>query len=86
MLIELNITDAATSMCADEDDEVFETEDTSTTGVEDTSKRRSQSLSALSQATQGGDKVCTGSNQFTLEWLHTANFCSASAAMKLRAI
>lgn len=44
------------TMCADEDDEVFECEESAAGGNEESSKRRSQSLSSL-QVPGPGEKV-----------------------------
>lgn len=43
-------------MCADDDDEVFESEEPAA-GNDDSTKRRSQSLSSLNPAQAGADKV-----------------------------
>lgn len=44
------------TMCVDEDDEVFECDDSAAGGNDESSKRRSQSLSSL-QAAGPGEKV-----------------------------
>lgn len=51
------MTDAVTTMCTDEDDEVFECEDNTPNGADNTNNRRTQSLSSLSQP-GGPEKVC----------------------------
>lgn len=47
----------ATAMCTEEDDDVFECEEPSTGGTEDSTKRRSQSLSSLNSPAATTEKV-----------------------------
>ncbi|XP_013166101.1 PREDICTED: uncharacterized protein LOC106116708 isoform X2 [Papilio xuthus] len=54
--IKAESNETVTSMCADEDDEVFECEDSGSGGGEDASKRRTQSLSSLNQNSSGPEK------------------------------
>lgn len=44
-------------MCTDEDDEVFECEESGTAGGDNSNNRRSQSLSSLNQSSTGQEKV-----------------------------